>query len=334
MMRGTDTKFFNEQKLPLVIESTGNISFTQFLEEIKENSPSIKQNLLQYGGILFRRFPVEKAEGFNAVVEALDLGKPLNYIGGDTPRDKVQGKIYTSTEAPPSFKIPLHNEMSFIKNYPRHIYFYCETPPKEGGETIIADARHVYTGVDTKIREKFENLKLKYVTNFYGTSWLLDLINRFQKAHKSWMDAFETHDKKEVENLCALNEFGYKWNHKNWLQVTYNVPGVIDHPTTGERVWFNQAHLYDYNPRLLGIRNWIATRLLYWKKDTVLHEIFFEDGKKIPKEELYHAMDVLDRSTIKFPWQKGDVLVLDNILTMHGRAAFTGKRRILAALTR
>lgn len=205
-MDGTNTKFFNEQKLPLVIESIKNVSFTQFLEQIRENSASIKQNLLQYGGILFRGFPVEKAEGFNAVVEALGLGKPLNYIGGDTPRNKVQGKIYTSTEAPPSFKIPLHNEMSFIKNYPRHIYFYCETPPQEGGETIIADSRQVYTYVDSAVREKFEKQELKYVTNFYGNSWLLDLINRFQKAHKSWMEAFETHDKKEVKFKCFLEK--------------------------------------------------------------------------------------------------------------------------------
>jgi alpha-ketoglutarate-dependent taurine dioxygenase len=44
-------------------------------------------------------------------------------------------------------------------------------------------------------------------------------------------------------------------------------------------------------------------------------------------------MDVLDRNTVSFPWERGDFLVLDNVLSMHGRATFDGPRRILAAMT-
>lgn len=333
-MNAIQTKFINQQKLPLVIEPSQNFSFEQFLGYLKEQHEPLKKKLLTFGGILFRGFPVEGADGFNAVIDALGLGKPLNYIGGDTPRDKVKGKVYTSTEAPPSLMIPLHNEMSFIKNYPRHIYFYCDTPSQTGGETIIADARSVYKAVDAKVKEQFVHQGLRYISNFYGQSRILDMVNRFQRAHKTWMDAFETQKKDEVEKLCAANEFGYKWNKKDWLQVIYETPAVIAHPETGERVWFNQAHLYDYNPRLLGFWNWLGTKLIYMRKDTVMHEIYYGDGKALPRRELYHVMDTLEKETIKFPWKKGDVMVLDNVLAMHGRAPFTGKRRILAALTR
>jgi alpha-ketoglutarate-dependent taurine dioxygenase len=44
-------------------------------------------------------------------------------------------------------------------------------------------------------------------------------------------------------------------------------------------------------------------------------------------------MDTLDANTVAFPWQRGDMLVLDNVLSMHGRATFSGSRRILAAMT-
>jgi alpha-ketoglutarate-dependent taurine dioxygenase len=333
-MNTIQTKFINQQKLPLVIEPAQHFSFEQFLNYLKEQREPLKKKLLSFGGILFRGFPVEGADGFNAVIDSLSLGKPLNYVGGDTPRDKVKGKIYTSTEAPPSLKIPLHNEMSFIKNYPRHIYFYCETPSPMGGETIIADARSVYRAMDGKIKERFAQQGLRYISNFYRQDKVLDLVNRFQRAHKTWMDAFETENKEDVEHLCASNEFGFKWNKKDWLQIIYETPAVIAHPETGERVWFNQAHLYDYNPRLLGFWNWVGTKLIYMRKDTIMHEIFYGDGKSLPRKELYHVMDTLDQETIKFPWRKGDVMVLDNVLAMHGRAPYKGKRRILAALTR
>lgn len=333
-MESVHTKFINQQKLPLVIEPVKNFSFPQVIDYIKANKAYLEKKLLSFGGILLRGFPIVGADGFNAVVDALGLGKPLNYIGGDTPRDKVKGKVYTSTEAPPSFMIPLHNEMSFVKYYPRHIYFYCDTPPKENGETIIADARSVYKAIDKQVRGQFVQHGLKYISNFYGQNKVLDLINRYKRAHKTWMDAFETHDKDEVERRCVENEFGYKWTKNNWLQVIYETPSVIAHPQTGERVWFNQAHLYDYNRRLLGFWNWLGTKLIYYKKNTVLHEIYYGDGKAIVRKDLYHVMDVLEKETIKFPWQKGDMLILDNILAMHGRAPFAGKRRILAAMTR
>lgn len=333
-METIQSKFINEQKLPLVIEATKPITFEETLEYIQENKDSIENKVLSFGGILLRGFPVDGAKCFNQIIDTLGLGKPLNYVGGDTPRDKVQGKVYTSTEAPPSLMIPLHNEMSFIKNFPRHIYFYCDQPPQEGGETIIADARTIYQAVHPNVKERFVKQGLKYISNFYGKSWLMDLINRYQRAHKTWMDAFETTSKEEVEKLCKENSFGYQWNKNDWLQVIYDSPSVIAHPKTGERVWFNQAHLYDYNPRLIGFWNWVGTKLIYCRKNTVMHEIFFGDGKRIARKDLYHVMDVLEQKTIKFPWQKGDVMVLDNVLAMHGRASFAGKRKILAALTR
>ncbi len=329
------TEFITQQKLPLVIKPKERAaSFETFLELIRKSRDSIDKKILKYGGILFRGFPVNGADGFNAVIEALGFGRSLNYIGGDSPRQKVKGKVYTSTSAPRSLKIPLHNEMSFVKNYPKHIYFYCDVPPQKGGETIIADARRIYRKVDPVIKKRFVEKRLRYISNFYKKNVLIDLINRFQDAHKTWMQVFETEDKEEVEKHCLKNDFGFRWNKNEWLQVIYNAPSIIAHPKTKEKVWFNQAHLYDYNPKLLGFWNWVGAKLVYMRKDTVMHAIYYGDKGVIPRDELYHVMDVLDKETIKFPWKRGDVMVLDNVLAMHGRAPFSGKRRILTMLTR
>jgi alpha-ketoglutarate-dependent taurine dioxygenase len=34
-----------------------------------------------------------------------------------------------------------------------------------------------------------------------------------------------------------------------------------------------------------------------------------------------------------FPWQAGDIMVINNVLLAHGREPFTGTRRILFAMT-
>jgi alpha-ketoglutarate-dependent taurine dioxygenase len=271
---------------------------------------------------------------FGTIVETLGFGNAVNYIGGDSPRDKVKDHVYTASEAPPSLMIPLHNEMSFVKHYPRHIYFYCDVPPKAGGETIVADSRKIYQCIDPDVKARFLQHGLKYISNYYGKSLVLDLVNRFVRAHRTWMEAFETDFKEKAEELCSLNEFVFQWDKRDWLQVISQAPAVIRHPDTGEEVWFNQAHLFDYNLRLLGFWKWVGTKIIYAGRNKEVHEIYYGNGNPMNRKDLYHVMDVLEAQTVRFPWHKGDVMVLDNILAMHGRASFKGKRRILVSLTR
>ena len=180
------------------------------------------------------------------------------------------------------------------------------------------------------MKARFINKGLKYVSCYHQNG---GLINRIIKSHKSWVNVFETEDKQEVEQKCRENEFGFKWNQNGWIQISQTRPAVISHPQTNELVWFNQAHLFDFNPKMIGWWRHAILKALYCQKHTRLHEIFFADGTKIPKADLYHILDVLDANTIYFPWKKGDVLILDNVLAMHGRATFKGPRRVLTAMT-
>lgn len=333
-MKEIKTKWITKEKLPLVIEPTDKaINFPEFLRLLQEKNAFFREELLKNGALLFRNFPLTSADDFSDSIEALGLGKPLDYIGGDSPRNKIKGGVYTSTEAPPSIMIPLHNELSFIKNYPKHIYFYCHVAPEKKGETTLADARRVYHSMNEGVKQRLEHKQLKYVSHYYQKSPLMDLINKWQRSHKSWIEVLETSSKEEAERKCRENEFGFQWLKNNWLEISQVRPAFLTHPENNEKVWFNQAHLYDFNPRLLGFWRYLGAQLVYMRKHMRLHEVFYADGSPIPRKDLYHILDVLQSNTIYFPWQKGDFLVLDNVLTMHGRATFTGKRKIFAAMT-
>jgi alpha-ketoglutarate-dependent taurine dioxygenase len=322
---------FKSLEIPLIIEPTDHeISREDTLSLLQDERSVFHQKLLRSGALLFRNFPIENADDFDAFISALGLGKSLDYIGGDSPRNKIKGGIYTSTEAPPSVKILLHNELSYVKQYPRHIYFYCDVAPAEKGETIIADARKVLQSIHPEVKQRFIDKGINYVSCYHHQS---KLLNRINPSHKSWTQVFEADSKEAVEKKCREAGFSLEWNRKDWLRIKQTRPATLKHPETGEEVWFNQAHLYDFNPKFLGLWKYLGARLLYLAKHTRLHEVSYGDGDPISKKDLYHVMDALEANTVYFPWQKGDVLVLDNVLAMHGRATFSGKRRILTAMT-
>ena len=334
-MSAFHTTTLSNNPLPLVVQPAAkDKALPDYLQQIADERATLRKQLLEHGGLLFRNFPVAGIEDFTRVMEALELGEFVDYIGGGAPRSKVKGKVYTSTEAPPSIKIQLHNEMSFCDYYPKHICFYCDIPAQQGGQTFIGDSRAIYKDADPALLQRLTERRLKYISRYYHKSPIMELVNKLQRGHKTWIDVFETDQKGEVEKKCKAHNIGYKWNPHDWLEISRLRPATIQHPVTGDTVWFNQAHLFDYNPRFLGWWRYMAMRLLYFRDYTLVDEIRYEDDTPVPREDIYAIHDLLDKHSVYFPWQKGDVLVLDNILTMHGRAPFTGKRRILTAMTK
>jgi alpha-ketoglutarate-dependent taurine dioxygenase len=47
---------------------------------------------------------------------------------------------------------------------------------------------------------------------------------------------------------------------------------------------------------------------------------------------LEHLRAVYLQQMIEFPWQRGDVLLLDNMLAVHARNEYNGPRRILVSM--
>jgi hypothetical protein len=326
--------FVNEQHMPLVISPRDpNITLSSFQEWALGHQEELKSFLTTEGALLLRDFPVEKAEDFGSVIKSIIGSNLLDYRGGEGSRTKVAEGVYTSTEAPPQFHIPLHNELSCTNHPATYICFYCDIAPEPGtGQTLI--------GLTESITQ--EMLNHPYIWNFFNGHKIRyisrhppegSFFNKINVTHKTWPQVFETKDKSEVERICKEKGLEYKWLG-DWIEVSRLVPAIkdpdqyFDHP-----YWFNQSYLYHGNPRIRGgWINHIMANLLYINPSTRQYDVELEDGTPIPMRIVYGIYDILAQHEIKFDWQKRDVLVLDNIKALHGRAPTGGKRRILAAM--
>ncbi|MEC0822849.1 TauD/TfdA family dioxygenase, partial [Bacillus atrophaeus] len=47
---------------------------------------------------------------------------------------------------------------------------------------------------------------------------------------------------------------------------------------------------------------------------------------------IQHINHVFNLASLSFPWQKGDIMILDNMLVAHGRKPFYGSRKVVVAM--
>lgn len=325
--------FVNELQLPFVISPRDpHVTLAHFHAWVESHQPELQFILSLHGAILLRGFPVDSPEEFASMVKAV-LGRELIDYKGEGSRQRITQGVYTSTEAPPEFKIPLHNELTCTINPIDYICFYCDVAPKIGtGQTLLGKTEVVTREMMKRphIWNLFNKKNIKYISRHPPEGSIFTKINC---THRSWPQAFETTDKKEVEEICQQKRYEFKWNGE-WIEVTRHVPAIrgpdayFDHP-----YWFNQAHLYHSNPRMRGgWTNHLLANLLYIVPSTRQYDVEFDDGSKIPQDVMYEIYDIMDEKTIRFNWQKNDVLLLDNHKTLHGRAPCAPPRRILVAM--
>src|SRR6185295_12158390 len=280
------------------------------------NADFIETYLLRNGAILFRDFGLATVEAFEHFIEAVS-GPLLDYSYRSTPRHIVSGRVYSSTEYPADQTIPLHNENSYTRNWPMKLSFFALQVADKGGETPIADCRRIYKALPAEIRECLGRNGLMYVRN-YGTG--LDL---------SWQEVFQTSNKSVVEEYCRKARMEFEWVGEDQLRTRQRARVVETHPRTGELVWFNQAHLFHVSRLSAEVRDWLLTA---YGEENLPRNVYFADGSPIDEGMLDEITEVYNALSITFPWREGDVLMLDNMLTAHGRKPFAGKRKVVVGI--
>lgn len=303
-----------EDRLPLLIEpAAGGVDLENW---ISSHQKFVETQLERFGGVLFRGFDIETADELARLIEAL-AGKPLEYRERSSPRTEVGRNVYTSTEYPARKSINLHNENSYQDNWPLKIFFLCTRPAQRGGMTPLADCRRVLARLSPETRERFMTKKWMLVRNFNDGFGL------------SWQMVFQTEDPVAVEQYCRANQIQVEWKDDLRLRTTATRSAIVRHPHTGEQVWFNHVSFFHVSSFEAGMRNALLQEFGQYDLPS---NTLFGDGSFIESDVMDEIREAYERETVMFPSQRGDLLVLDNMLVAHGRTPYEGPRQILVGM--
>jgi len=309
-------KFYNGIQFPSVLSPDPKTPFSlsRFTQAIKTQKAFLDSLLLKSGAVLLRGFPVSTASDFNDVVEAFGF-EELPYVGGAAPRTSVVGRVFTANESPPDQKIPFHHEMAQVPEFPSKLFFFCEVVPGSEGETPIVLSHIVYERMKERYPEFVERLEEH---GLLYTRVLGEDDDPSSPIGRGWKSTFLTTDKNVAEQRAAKLDMKLEWVGDAVKTIMGPIPAIKYDKTRQRKIWFNSM--------VAAYTGWEDAR------NDPVKAVTFGDGKPLPADIIYDCLKILEEESVAFPWQKGDVLLLDNLAVLHSRRSFNPPRRILASL--
>ncbi|CAL1378286.1 unnamed protein product [Linum trigynum] len=314
----------NQKRLPnsppfpsvLAPDSTLMPSLSDFISAIESQKPRLESLLHETGAILFRGFPLSTASQFNQVVEA--FGFPdYPYVGGGASRTKVVGRVFTANESPPDQKIPFHHEMAHVPEFPTKLMFFCEVEPRSGGETPIVLSHMVYERMKEKYPEFVDKLEEE---GLLSNRILAEEDDPSSAIGRGWKSIFSTNDKHVAHERAAKLGMKLEWIDDGSLARTTvgPMPAIKYDKSRDRKVWFNGMV-----PSYTAFGD---------ERNDPTKTIAFGNGDPLPGDVVYGCLRIMEEESVAIPWQKGDILLIDNSAVLHARKLFTPPRRVLAAL--
>ena len=305
---------FSERGLPVMFRA--EVDDVDLASWASANRPEVLEKLSKAGAALFRGFKIESLPQFRAFTQSI-CPELIEYGERSSPRTKIDDGVYTSTDHPADQPIQLHNEQSYTLNWPMKIWFFCMQPSLTGGCTPIADSRKILKRLKPQTVEKFSRKQIMYMRN-YGDGLGLH-----------WPEVFQTTDKSAVEKHCHEASIEFEWKDGNRLRTRQVRPAIRTHPYTGEQSWFNHMLFFHITSLPPGVRDAFVSGI---KEEDFPFNTYYGDGSLIEPSVLEEVREAYAQETVAFPWQKGDILMVDNMLAAHGREPFTGPRKIMVAM--
>lgn len=304
-----------EHHFPLVVRPA--IAGVNLANWTENNKTYINDELAKHGAILFRNFTIDSAEKFEGFARSVAADGELFDEYGDLPRDTPGAKVYHSTPYPADKSILFHNESSHTHRWPMKQLFYCVKAAEKGGATPILDCRQTYQALYPAIIQRMSDKKLMYVRNFIRG---LDV---------SWQQFFQTSKKELVEDYCHKAGIDFEWKGDDHLTTRQICQAVVRHPRTGEMLFFNQIQLHHISCLDPDMR---ASMVSMFREEDLPRNVYYGDGTPIEDAVVAEIGAVYEKLAVRFPWQAGDVILLDNMMVAHARDPFEGSRKILVAM--
>ena len=282
---------------------------------VAEHRDALRAAVVQHGALLVRGLKLHDAAGTESVFRR--LGSLMTEKEAFAARRSYSHSVYSSSKWPPNQQMCMHHELSYVLEFPSVMLFACLIAPTDGGATPVADSRTLLRALPTGLIERFER-----------EGWLL-VRNYNNEIGAPIAEAFGADDRRTVESYCRANAITFEWQRDGALRTWQRRSAVVRHPRTGQRCWFNQIAFLNEWTIDPEVREYLVE---IYGEDGLPFNTRFGNGEAIGADVVQLINEVYEANTAREQWQSGDLMLVDNVSTAHGRERSEGPREVLVAM--
>src|SRR3989475_1308107 len=280
-----------------------------------EHRDALRAAVVEHGSLLVRGLRLRDVAETEAVFRR--LGSLMTEKEAFAARRSYSHGVYSSSKWPPNQPMCMHHELSYVLEFPCVMLFACLIAPTDGGATPVADSATVLHALPSELVERFER-----------EGWLL-VRNYNDEIGASIAEAFGADDRRVVESYCRANAIQFEWQPNGGLRTWQRRSAVVRHPRTGQRCWFNQIAFLNEWTMDPELREYLVD---IYGEDGLPFNTRFGNGDPIGADVIQLIDEVYEENTSRQRWQSGDLFLVDNVRTAHGRESFEGSREVLVAM--
>jgi alpha-ketoglutarate-dependent taurine dioxygenase len=310
---------YSQDNFPSIILNDGSINTLQHAHAwINTNQVALKRELACTGALLFRGFPVSDAVSYDRFFSAFGYN---NFTYKESLSNAVRinytDQVFSANEAPKDVEIFLHSEMAQTPVFPNIISLFCEKAADIGGATILCRSDTLYNKLaiaEPQWLEKLAKEGIKYTNSMPNGD------NPDSAQGRGWQSTLSVTSREQAENKLLNLGYKWQWHADGSLSAQTRVLPAIRAVDSGRQVFFNQI--------IAAYQGWQGV------KENPSVGICFGDDSAIPRHFLDKICEIAADTAYDLMWQDGDVAVVDNHLSMHGRRPYDGDRvrRVLVTL--
>jgi alpha-ketoglutarate-dependent taurine dioxygenase len=304
------------QPFPLVLHCDNPTTLDASCQWITAHRDELIRQASDHGAILFRNFGPRTAQDFDQFIAAFNLP---NFAYEDSLSNAVRvnktPRVFTANEAPPTVTIFLHHEMAQTPIHPSRLFFFCEHPADQGGATPICRSDVLFERLaqaHPQFARDCQTRGLRYSNVMPAQADVTSGMGR------SWQSTLKSETREQAEARLKSLGYSWQWLGDGSLRATTPTLPAVRKLTNGCTSFFNQ----------------LIAAAMGWKdaRNDPSKSITFGDGAPLDRQAVLTATKLGEELSFDIPWQQGDVALVDNYVTMHGRRTFVGTRKVLASL--
>jgi alpha-ketoglutarate-dependent taurine dioxygenase len=280
-----------------------------------EHRNALRTLVAERGSLLVRGLGLRNATETEAVFR--QLGSLMTEVEAFAPRRRYAENVYSASKWPPNQPMCVHHELSYTLAPPGLMLFACLVTATNGGATPVVASSSVLQALPAQLVERFERL-----------GWLL-IRNYNDDVGASIAESFGTDDRRAVEMYCRANAIEFEWQPGGGLRTWQRRSAIVRHPRTGQRCWFNQIAFLNQWTMDPEVREYLVEM---YGEDGLPFDTRFGNGDPIGADIVQAINEAYEAHAVRESWQAGDLLLVDNVGTAHGREPFEGPREIVVAM--